>query len=237
MNEPGTTLQARPRFRFYLSTAFIIMLVAGGGLGIYIRFFNLNDPWQQALQKQLDLKCSADYEAEPLRSAAWMLPHSPVYLFVSPEIAEKPTKLKIENQTMRDALARLCKTSNADWDTRNGAILIFPAGKPPPLQRMPHSRDGCDPQTLRKLSRLVTVEMADTPMSEAVNFMGSIINLRVNIDPAVKNPDALVFLCPVNDMRADDMLTWMCFLARTEWKLKKNSVGADEIWIVPQGTK
>ncbi|MCY3022059.1 MAG: hypothetical protein NTW87_23855 [Planctomycetota bacterium] len=195
-----------------------------------------DERWRKTLHDDMEEKISLEFENESLpRVAISLRPHA--FVVLSPELAEKKMKVtwRIDGVARKDAISQFCKRVGAAWDIRNGAIFIYPEGKAPPLRKRPSASEGWKPETLKKLSRRISFQMYETPLARAVHFINSLARVKIVLDPRLENADdPRIFMCPVDDMRVDDTLTWFCLLGNAEWTRKQADDGTDIIWVAPR---
>jgi len=219
------------------------MLVAGAGLGVYVRRYRLevgdNAKWEQEQQKALREKVSLELTNTPVFEASLYLRQVSnwrIHALFSPELGNETITLKVDNMPLNEALTRACELISAEWDVRNGALFIYPKGKTPHLPKTAIAHEKWEADTLKKLSRHVTLEMADEQLSTMTKFIGELVGIRMVFDPTFREPEhPLLNICAYNDRRAFDALTCLCFMTGAEWKLKQGTNGEGEIWIYPAG--
>ncbi|HYG74388.1 MAG TPA: hypothetical protein VEK08_05225 [Planctomycetota bacterium] len=78
----------------------------------------------------------------------------------------------------------------------------------------------------KKLSRHVSFEFVDTPLSEAIQFLNSLTKVNIILDPkiAAEGADKTPITLRVQDMEMDLALKWILRLAELEYDLRQQAV-------------
>jgi len=242
---PAISQRKRPTFslKWLLACVLSASVALYGGVCCWnIRLPNTEElEWRASLNSYMETTVQVEIEDEPLplnQLVLSCLPRRPIYVFMSPDFGDKcvsvPTKAK--SVAMKEFIPMLCKQADADWDILYRAILIYPKASRYRPQERPIAAAAWEAALLGKLSRKTTWEMICTPFGEAAEYLGSLSNIRMEFGPQVDQM-LEVNLCPGENMRLDDSLTWFCFLTKTEWSLKPTENGAGMIWIEPRKNK
>ena len=235
-------IRKRQRFQFSLGwlLAFVCALSVAlcGGVGWWKA--EKPDPgdveFRKAFNEAMEQRVSEEFSEEDLGTVVVGIRGWGVFIFLSPELAkaQKKVSLKLPGVPRREAIRQVCELVGAGCDVRNGAILLYPEGRRPPIRWRSSPKNEWEAAIAKKLSRRISFCFGSTPMPDVVAFTGTMAKVPISLDPALHAENMTIDFMTVQKMRVDDVLTWFCYLADAEWSLARSADGVGEIRITPR---
>jgi hypothetical protein len=222
------------RFRFHLSTALVLMLLAAGANWYYVKhYLNVPEPWEVAIRKKLtEVKITGDYEADPAMAFRCTgADAAPV--MVSKKIwgDKKQLPYKISDLTCEQALNQLCEKFHTKWTIQQGVIFICARDEEFPTWKSYDADLSWSVETRAKLCKRFRVCYKDNELLNRMKFYRDICHIPIIVDPAYKNLTTESVMVASPDMKMEHALHWACYYGDAEWCLRKNNDGKEEIYV------
>ena len=185
--------------------------------------------WKKTLSKKLERPISFEFadtllgEAlDFIRAATRGLP-----VVVDPAVAAKAKKtkvtLKVTDMDLETAFIKMLRPAGLEHRLVNHAIFVTKPGAPDPAFGSVRAADG-DPEAkkaiLARLEVKISCEFPDTPLGEAVTFIGQVSQVGTVFDPAGlgENPPRVSLNMKNVPLRV--VLDWITWLGGLEWEVR-----------------
>lgn len=198
--------------------------------------------WAQAIRRKLARKISFEFVDTPLSEAIQFLQTlTKVNMIFNPEAAETkggtPITLKVTDMKLELALDWILKLADIEYALMDEALFIATAytleeesrGTPPPGRALRGAAEEDEPKWKLKLremlERRVTFEFVDTPLSEAIAFLGTLTKWNWIMDPETAgSKGSTPITLKVTDMTLARALKWIGRLADVDYVMKDNAI-------------
>ena len=222
------------RFRFHLSTAVVLMLLAALLNGYWVKhYLQHQEPWRAAWENRLNATVSIEVQNGSVLECLQTTIGTGNCAYGKKIKLEAPVTLKLEKVSARDALDQVCEQTGSKWCLQQGAVCIYSKDETPPPSKTYLSDLSLNEETRKQLSRQISACFPGTPLDEELHFLETLSRIRIVIDPKCKiapPEQSMVF----NEMALEYVLSWCCYYADTEWRLRKRLDGTDEIYVTPK---
>jgi len=181
------------------------------------------DDWLAEVRQRMERKVTFDFMDTPfLDTLTFLQSLCKMNIVFEPGLEAAKGKqlvsLKVTDMSVTLALQWLCRVNECEYDLRNGALYVFSAGKAKMEGVLLAPR--LDPP--KNLKAKSTFEFIDSRFDEAVNFIRTLSNATLIIDP--KLDSAKTITLKVADMPIVDALEWMCRQAGAHFRFKDGAI-------------
>ncbi|HEY3323695.1 MAG TPA: RNA polymerase sigma factor [Planctomycetota bacterium] len=188
------------------------------------------EPWKADTRQKLARKVSFEFVDTRLEEAVQFVNTlAKVGIVIAPEITAQAANrnkitLRVTDMSMENALKWTLYLAGLEYEYKHPGLWIT-ARKNKPIE--PDENGGSDePWRLAiktALSRKVTFEFVDTPLTECLAFLSSLTKVNFIVDPEAAKENPRINL-RVADMQMDLALSWILKLTEMDYMLKDEAV-------------
>ncbi|MBE7462593.1 MAG: hypothetical protein HS116_03765 [Planctomycetes bacterium] len=183
--------------------------------------------WVNEIRKNMRRKVDFEFVDTPLSEAVGFLQSlTKTTIVIDPALANAAAvTLKVTDMRIDLALEWIAKLSEGETELRDGAYYLYakPAGQSPPqtAQLVLESPR----ETMAQLDRSVSFEFVEAPFDEALEFLRTLANTNITVDPRIAPRVARKSITlRASGMRLDFALNWITRFSACAWQVKDGAI-------------